>query len=232
MSWEFPLKLPSCECDKHFIYDLSTLAQVMAWCRQAASHYMSPYWPRSMSPYGITKPQWVNAYHSDPLSSIFSRVMFPCFFVNSISLFVINKHLWHNSHLNIYFIAWHAWTSSNLLAETSRSINTPCMSVSHTFWAISSVFSQISWNLHKKTFNLWEETRFFSFWPYWLIFNPWMTKIWLKLLDSKHYLEYWPLNPLHIWCIHSPIQIWPSCCFYVLSARNVKAIRESDLNWD
>ena len=31
----------------------------MAWCHQATSHYLSQCWPRSMSPYGITRPQWV-----------------------------------------------------------------------------------------------------------------------------------------------------------------------------
>ena len=41
-------------------YDESTLVQVMAWCHQAASHYLSRCWPRSMSPYGITRSQWVN----------------------------------------------------------------------------------------------------------------------------------------------------------------------------
>ena len=40
--------------------DKSTLVQVMAWCRQATSHYLSQCWPRSMSPYGVTRPQWVN----------------------------------------------------------------------------------------------------------------------------------------------------------------------------
>ena len=40
--------------------DKSTLVQVMAWCRQAASHYLSQCWPRSQSPYGVTRPQWVN----------------------------------------------------------------------------------------------------------------------------------------------------------------------------
>ena len=40
--------------------DKSTLVQVMAWCCQATSHYLSQCWPRSMSPYGITRPQWVN----------------------------------------------------------------------------------------------------------------------------------------------------------------------------
>ena len=42
------------------IYDKSTLVQVMAWCRQATCHYLSQCWPRSMSPNGITRPQWVN----------------------------------------------------------------------------------------------------------------------------------------------------------------------------
>ena len=42
--------------------DKSTLVQVMAWCRQATSHYLSRYWcwPRSMSPNGITGPQWIS----------------------------------------------------------------------------------------------------------------------------------------------------------------------------
>ena len=41
-------------------YEKSTLVQVMAWCRQATSHYLSQCWPRSLSPYGITRPQWVD----------------------------------------------------------------------------------------------------------------------------------------------------------------------------
>ena len=41
--------------------DQSTLVQVMAWCRQATSHYLSQCWPRSLSPYGITRPPWVNS---------------------------------------------------------------------------------------------------------------------------------------------------------------------------
>ena len=41
--------------------DKSTLVQVMAWCRQATSHYLNQCWPRSPTPYGVTRPQWVNA---------------------------------------------------------------------------------------------------------------------------------------------------------------------------
>ena len=39
--------------------DKSTLALIMAWCRQATSHYLSQRWLRSTSPYGVTRPQWV-----------------------------------------------------------------------------------------------------------------------------------------------------------------------------
>ena len=42
--------------------DKSTLVQVMAWCSQATSHYLSQCWPRSMSPYGVTRPQWVKSH--------------------------------------------------------------------------------------------------------------------------------------------------------------------------
>ena len=38
-----------------FTDDQSTLVQVMAWCRQATSHYLSQCWPRSLSPYGVTR---------------------------------------------------------------------------------------------------------------------------------------------------------------------------------
>ena len=43
-----------------FADDKSTLVQVMAWCRQTTSHYLSQCWPSSMSPYGVIRPQWVN----------------------------------------------------------------------------------------------------------------------------------------------------------------------------
>ena len=33
----------------------------MAWCHQAPNHYLSQCWPRSVSPYGITRPQGVNS---------------------------------------------------------------------------------------------------------------------------------------------------------------------------
>ena len=41
----------------------STVFQVMAWCRQATSHYLSQCWLRSLSPYGVIGPQWVKLWY-------------------------------------------------------------------------------------------------------------------------------------------------------------------------
>ena len=38
----------------------STLVQAMAWCRQATSRCLSQCWHTSISPRGITRPQWLN----------------------------------------------------------------------------------------------------------------------------------------------------------------------------
>ena len=43
-----------------FTDDQSKLFQVMAWCCQATSHYLSQCWPRSLLPYNVTRPEWVN----------------------------------------------------------------------------------------------------------------------------------------------------------------------------
>ena len=47
--------------------DKSTLVQVMAWCRQATSHYLSRCWLSSLLPYGVSRPQWVNSCNSDEI---------------------------------------------------------------------------------------------------------------------------------------------------------------------
>ena len=50
---------------QHLTDNLSTLVQVMAWCRQATSHYLRQCWPtgRSLSPYDVTRPKWVKNHH-------------------------------------------------------------------------------------------------------------------------------------------------------------------------
>ena len=59
ISGEIGLRLLSLDLND----DKSTLIQVMAWCHQATSHYLSQGWPRSMPPYGITRPQSVNCHY-------------------------------------------------------------------------------------------------------------------------------------------------------------------------
>ena len=40
--------------------DKLIMVHVMAWCCQATIHYLNQCWPRSMLPYDVTRPQWVN----------------------------------------------------------------------------------------------------------------------------------------------------------------------------
>ena len=40
----------------------TALVQVMAWCRQATSHYLTQCQPIHMLPYGVIRPQWVKVY--------------------------------------------------------------------------------------------------------------------------------------------------------------------------
>ena len=47
---------------RDFTDDKSTLVQVLAWCRQATSHYLGQCWPRYILPYGVARPQWVKLY--------------------------------------------------------------------------------------------------------------------------------------------------------------------------
>ena len=62
--------------------DKSKLVQVMAWCRQATSHYLSQCWPRSMLPNGVTRPQWVNSSPPAQNGRHFSDYFFICLFMN------------------------------------------------------------------------------------------------------------------------------------------------------
>ena len=65
-----------------FTDDQSTLVQVMAWCRQATSHYLSQCWPRSLLPYGVTRPQWVNTMRPRQNGHHFADTIFKWIFLN------------------------------------------------------------------------------------------------------------------------------------------------------
>ena len=66
--WGIPCELALRWMSLDFTDDKSTLVQVMAWCRQATSHYLSQCWPRSLPPYGVTRSRWVNRGYFWPIN--------------------------------------------------------------------------------------------------------------------------------------------------------------------
>ena len=59
-----------------FSKNKSTLVQVMAWCHQATSHNLNQCWPRSLSPYGVIRRQWVKALRHVNKHKIFKCIVF------------------------------------------------------------------------------------------------------------------------------------------------------------
>ena len=66
----------------HFTDDQTTLVQVMAWCRRASSLYLSQCWPRSLSPYGVTGPRWINSSLPGENGHPFRDDISKCIFMN------------------------------------------------------------------------------------------------------------------------------------------------------
>ena len=105
-----------------FIDDQSTLVQVMAWCRQATSHYLSQWWPRSMLPYGVTRPQWVNLSQS--------AVMCACLLLKTTSHFP-NDKVGHAFFLLVPFnFSWHwkQWLHITFRLSEDKTHNWPLWS--------------------------------------------------------------------------------------------------------
>ena len=78
--------------------DKSTLVQVMVWCRQATSHYLNQCWPRSTSPYGVTRPQWVNSLTPERCGSDYKSNVFKIIIQNDNVKIIIQ-----NSNMDICF---------------------------------------------------------------------------------------------------------------------------------
>ena len=76
--------------------DKSTLVQVMAWCRQATSHYLNQCWPRSSTPYGITRPQRVNTLRPRQNGRHFADGIFKCMF--------LNENVWISINISLNFV--------------------------------------------------------------------------------------------------------------------------------
>ena len=86
--------------------DKSTLVQVMAWCRQAPSHYLSQCWLSPLSPYGVARPQWVNSLVPGWCGSYFQNILFQlglgfCLLSPSGHFFTRHGRPWSNPTLDI-----------------------------------------------------------------------------------------------------------------------------------
>ena len=58
--WGISCEIALVSLSLNFTDDQATLVQVMAWCCQATIQNVSQCWPRSLLPYDVTRPQWVN----------------------------------------------------------------------------------------------------------------------------------------------------------------------------
>ena len=102
--------------------DKSTLVQVMAWCSQSTSHYLNQCWPRYPTPYGVTRPQWVNTLRTSQTCRLFAQYILKCISFNQNCWILIKKmfhFLYYNSFLFWFFSQnldrhWHqaiTWTN-------------------------------------------------------------------------------------------------------------------------
>ena len=105
--------------------DKSTLVQVMAWCRQAKSHYLNQCWPRSLPPYGIIRPQWVkkgvNRMTYDSISTYIFFVNFLFYFARSM---LLKLSLMNPTSVSQPPLLWHCWISMTMLHRLCLQIST------------------------------------------------------------------------------------------------------------
>ena len=154
------------------IGDKSVLVQVMVWCRQATSHYQSQCWPRSLSPYGTTGPQWVKLHsHYVRLSVRFHVSIGLCVWTTMQCSDKISSHIslqfsairflsyWFRSFCRPWETEMDIWFYLNL--AYCQNSNTSCTLVSKRFvdlrcsWSIACCLSALlQLHLHSQL-NTW-----------------------------------------------------------------------------
>ena len=130
--------------------DKSTFVQVMIWCGQATSHYLSQWWPRSLSPYGVARPQWIK--HNKGLQT--TEILFPKLFLTFLVLrmeYLGNTTVFAKGHYHIYefYISlttnqWLAFISStrsdalhlSQLYKIDKAPNVNKIQKNHSLWMI------------------------------------------------------------------------------------------------
>ena len=87
-------------------YHKSTLIPVMAWCRQATSHYLHHCWPRSKTPYGVIRPQWVKKESSNSNRANFWQNQFRSLLCSPSNYWkepnhILMKRLWQGNFFSV-----------------------------------------------------------------------------------------------------------------------------------
>ena len=114
--------------------DKSTLVQVMAWCHQATSHYLSQRWSSFLSPYVITRPQSVKGYQA-PLSFASLSVTLSIYQTESVMTAC------HYPKGKDMHIDWIPWTSTAVINRHFQNGETTCRQLSKRLPDNSSIFA-------------------------------------------------------------------------------------------
>ena len=99
--------------------DKSTSVQIMAWCRQATSHYLSQCWPRPLSPYGANNLLAPGKFQFNFRKSIFKLIL-----VNGgwgisykIALIWMPLDLTDDKSTSVQVMAWCRQATSHYLSQ-------------------------------------------------------------------------------------------------------------------
>ena len=102
---------------EHLTDHQSTLVQVMAWCRQATSHYLSQCWPRSLLPLSETVDIGVHVVHirQNFLSSAFlilttKKILFK-WFMSLVQLCFFSEQNFHWKEKTVFIYQCINWRS-------------------------------------------------------------------------------------------------------------------------
>ena len=121
----------------------------MAWCCLATSHYLSKCWPRSLSPYGVARRQWVNYIE---LRSDYTGVCYKNFGENCFIMRLV-PHSFDNPPMQCPIQSWHCLNPN----DSDYSPNTQC-----DLW-LYSIHVQSVYLMHIATVNCYVTTG--KMWP-------------------------------------------------------------------
>ena len=107
-----------------FLVKLHCGACLGSQVNMGSSHYLSQYWPRSMSPYGITRPQWVNSLAPGRCGSNIKSIIFKLVKQNSnlptcceITLRRMPKNLTNDWTTLVQVMVWCRQATSHYLRQ-------------------------------------------------------------------------------------------------------------------